>query len=147
MQSAGTYFRDYGEYHKATGNKLTHLIGIPLIILGLLGLLNRISFYNWDIPLINLSPALLVWLLGNGFYVKLHVILGLSMYMSTALLYLAGALMPVSVLWTFFILGWIAQFFGHMVYEKKSPAFLKNLTHLMIGPIFIQNYFLRIYRY
>jgi hypothetical protein len=33
-----------------------------------------------------------------------------------------------------FIVGWIFQFVGHAVYEKKSPAFMKNFEHLFIGP-------------
>jgi uncharacterized membrane protein YGL010W len=38
-----------------------------------------------------------------------------------------------------FIVGWIFQGIGHTVYEKRSPAFLKNLLHLLVGPIFLVN--------
>lgn len=31
--------------------------------------------------------------------------------------------------------GWILQFVGHGVFEKKSPAFLTNVAHLLIGPL------------
>ncbi len=36
-----------------------------------------------------------------------------------------------------FVLGWIFQFVGHLGYEKKSPAFLKNAGHLLIGPLWV----------
>ena len=47
----------------------------------------------------------------------------------------------VSGLWavalTLFVLGWVFQFVGHYVYEKKSPAFARNLVHLLVGPLWI----------
>ena len=36
-----------------------------------------------------------------------------------------------------FVFGWVLQFVGHYVYEKRSPAFMKNLTHLLVGPLWI----------
>ena len=38
-----------------------------------------------------------------------------------------------------FMLGWIFQFVGHSVYEHKSPAFLTNFLHLLVGPLWILN--------
>ena len=38
-----------------------------------------------------------------------------------------------------FLLGWIFQFVGHSVYEHKSPAFLTNFLHLLVGPLWILN--------
>ena len=35
-----------------------------------------------------------------------------------------------------FVIGWILQFVGHY-FEGKSPAFLTNLVHLLIGPLWI----------
>ena len=37
------------------------------------------------------------------------------------------------------IVGWIFQGIGHGVYEKRSPAFTRNLVHLLIGPLFLLN--------
>ena len=36
-----------------------------------------------------------------------------------------------------FVVGWIFQFVGHYVYEKRSPAFYRNLAHLLVGPLWI----------
>jgi uncharacterized membrane protein YGL010W len=36
-----------------------------------------------------------------------------------------------------FVFGWILQGIGHSVYEKNSPAFLRNFVHLAIGPLWI----------
>jgi len=43
-----------------------------------------------------------------------------------------------------FVLGWVFQGIGHARYEKNRPAFLKNLAHLMVGPLFLVNELLRI---
>jgi uncharacterized membrane protein YGL010W len=43
-----------------------------------------------------------------------------------------------------FVLGWIFQAVGHAVYEKNSPAFFRNLVHLLVGPAYLVNKVLRI---
>ena len=43
-----------------------------------------------------------------------------------------------------FVLGWAFQGVGHGVFEKNSPAFLKNLVHLLVGPAYLVNEVLRI---
>jgi len=50
---------------------------------------------------------------------------------------LLGLQLSSTWLWLGFILGWILQFVGHGVFEKKSPAFLKNVAHVLIGPLWI----------
>ena len=52
-------------------------------------------------------------------------------------LYFLGRALPIPALWSLFILGWIFQGIGHYHYEKKSPAFFKNLEHILIGPLWI----------
>jgi uncharacterized membrane protein YGL010W len=54
-------------------------------------------------------------------------------------MYAAGRALPMSVNVAVFVLGWIFQFIGHSVYEKKQPAFFRNFVHLLIGPLWILN--------
>ena len=49
----------------------------------------------------------------------------------------AGRFVPVPAAVALFVLGWVLQFVGHYVYEKKSPAFFRNVTHLLVGPLWI----------
>jgi uncharacterized membrane protein YGL010W len=35
-----------------------------------------------------------------------------------------------------FIVGWVIQFVGHH-FEKAKPAFVDDLTQLLIGPLFL----------
>ena len=41
-------------------------------------------------------------------------------------------------------IGWIFQAIGHAVYEKNSPAFFRNVVHLLVGPAFLWNEALRL---
>ncbi|MDE2314628.1 MAG: DUF962 domain-containing protein, partial [Elusimicrobia bacterium] len=64
---------------------------------------------------------------------------GLGLAMAAVILAMAAVaqhLSPVAV-WTAFILGWIFQFVGHAAFEKKNPAFTRNLIHLLVGPMWI----------
>ena len=44
---------------------------------------------------------------------------------------------PDRVAIALFVVGWIFQFVGHYVYEKRAPAFYRNLAHLLVGPLWI----------
>ena len=35
-----------------------------------------------------------------------------------------------------FVLGWVIQFVGHY-YEGRKPAFIDDLTGLIVGPLFV----------
>ncbi len=34
------------------------------------------------------------------------------------------------------VIGWLVQLAGHAVWEKKSPSFLTNMVHALVGPMF-----------
>ena len=48
-----------------------------------------------------------------------------------------GATVALVLAATLFAAGWGFQLVGHAVYEKNRPAFVRNLRHLLIGPLFI----------
>ena len=142
------FFDDYGSFHQTKENKLTHIFGIPVIVMSVLGLLHMVNLYSVSFFGNNITLTLgnLVFVAGIIFYLRLNILLGLSMIATVGLLYFLGSLMPWYALVAIFILGWIIQIIGHVKYEHKAPAFTKNLVHLLIGPIFIQNYLFKIWR-
>lgn len=144
MQTIDKYFRDYDSYHQTKGNKLTHVVGISMIVISLLGLLDRIEFFHWEMS-VKASPALLLFLAGNAFYLMLDLKVGFAMILATGISYFVGSQLSANTLWGLFIGGWVLQAIGHIVYEKKSPAFAKNLIHLLVGPAYLLNYYLRIH--
>ena len=128
MQPAAALFEEYGAYHRDPRNRLCHEIGIPLIVLSIeafarmldpggyiaLGLTFAVSAYYLAIAQAGAFPA----------------IAGL-----VVLWFLAGYLTwPWAI--AAFVIGGIFQFVGH-AYEGKKPAFLTNLVHLLVGPLWI----------
>lgn len=132
MQDIRALFADYASYHQTRGNKWFHRLGIPMIMLTLLGMLARVQLGPIDAAMILIAASTI-------YYLTLEWRLGLAMLAISVAMYLAGAAMPLMVNVAIFVLGWIFQFIGHSVYEKKNPAFFRNFVHLLVGPLWILN--------
>jgi len=132
-------FAEYREFHTTRGNVITHYIGIPLIATSLLGLLSMVTFGNEQFHPNVIRPDLgwALWLLAIGFYLWLDWKIAVPFSLVMTGMYLIGRSLPVNVLIGMQVVGWIAQYIGHLKYEKKSPAFYTNLQHMLIGPLWI----------
>ena len=130
-----THFADYATFHGTSGNKACHYVGIPLIVLSLFGLLAQVPLFTTAGLTFTLAEAVLVVV--TVYYLTLDVALGLMMFAASVVLSFVGRGLGVPLALALFALGWIFQFVGHYVYEKKSPAFYRNLTHLLVGPLWI----------
>ena len=132
-------FGDYAEHHRSQGNQWCHAVGIPLIAAGLLGLaaveVTRVG--GWPVEL----SAVLILALAPV-YMRLDARLGAALTVAYVLLYLGARMLAWQVNLGLFVLGWALQFVGHGVYEKRSPAFFRNLVHLLVGPLWVMNHFL-----
>ena len=134
MRDIRSLFADYASHHQTKGNKVFHRVGIPLIMLTLLGMLARVPVYG------PVTAGILLVVVAEVVYLMLEWRLALVMLVvSAGMYYVAGAWMPLWLNVTLFVVGWILQFVGHSVYEKKSPAFLTNFLHLLVGPLWILN--------
>ncbi|MBI4467256.1 MAG: DUF962 domain-containing protein [Acidobacteria bacterium] len=134
---------DYEDHHRTAGNKWCHLVGIPLIVVGLLGLL-AVPLFRWQEWPVEIG--LLVALGSGGVYLWLDARLGAAMMGATLLLYLGARLLDWRVALGLFLIGWVFQFIGHGHYEKRSPAFFHNFAHLLVGPLWVLNHALRLRR-
>lgn len=133
---------DYGEHHRTGGNQLCHMLGIPLIILGLLGLLLALPHFrlgsfeaDWAMALVAAAALVYLWLDAK---------LGAAMILADVVLYLVARQINWKIAPGAFVVGWIFQFIGHGVYEKRAPAFSKNLAHLVVGPLWVLNHLVRL---
>ncbi|MCO6055985.1 DUF962 domain-containing protein [Pseudomonas sp. MOB-449] len=130
----------YAEYHRDRRNIATHFVGIPLIVVAVAVLLSRPgteAFGLW------LSPAALAGLVSALYYLRLDLRYGLVMTVLLALSLWIGASFAVQGTATWlgaglgmFVIGWVIQFIGHY-YEGRKPAFVDDLTGLIIGPLFV----------
>jgi uncharacterized membrane protein YGL010W len=138
MASESSLFDDYGAYHRDRRNLICHEIGIPLIVLGIVALLRLVVVPYWGGTLAALAVGLTVlyYIVAFGRTHPLAVVI--AAVGLTALYYLAAW---VTWPWAIaaFVVGWIFQFVGH-AYEGKSPAFLTNLLHLLVGPLWVASH-------
>src|SRR5215472_11417854 len=121
---------DYQQHHQTAGNRACHMVGIPLIVIGLLGLLSVkvVTVSGRAVP----ASMLLAIAIGS-IDIWLDARLG-ALMLAIALAVCYGArLLPWKISLAIFVIGWVFQFVGHGVYEKRSPAFYRNLAHLIVA--------------
>ncbi len=140
MKTLVDQLSQYAAYHRDARNLVTHLIGIPMIVVAVVTLLSRPAF---DVAGIALSPAVIVAAIAVGYYLMLDVRMGLAMLVAIGLSVTAGqwfaSLSTAGWLaWGIglFVVGWVFQFVGHY-YEGRKPAFVDDIVGLIIGPLFV----------
>jgi uncharacterized membrane protein YGL010W len=122
---------EYGACHRSRGNLLCHAVGITSIVFGILSMLHALPVSGlWTASEVLVALAVVV-------YVALDPLLGAAA---------ARAVGDWRVGAAAFAVGWIFQGIGHAVFEKNSPAFLRNLVHLLVGPAYLVHEALRLSR-
>jgi uncharacterized membrane protein YGL010W len=129
------HFADYAAFHQTQGNQACHYVGIPLIVLSIFALLAGVPLATVGGFEVTLAEPILLAI--TAYYLTLDVPLALLMLAASLALDLAGRRIPLLPAAGLFILGWILQFIGHYVYEGRSPAFFRNVVHLLVGPLWI----------
>lgn len=137
MQTVDALFADYASYHQTKGNKVFHRLGIPMIMLSLIGMLTFVPLFT--LGTVRFDAAMLLIALSSAYYFIIEWRLGIAMIAVSILFYFIGAALGLWINLALFVLGWIFQFIGHKVYEHKNPAFFRNFVHLLIGPLWILN--------
>lgn len=140
MTSGTRLLDEYGAYHRDRRNLICHEIGIPLIVLGVVALLRlpHVWLPFWSTTLAGAALTVLIFYY-IGAFMREHTAAVVIAIVGLSLIYVISAY----VTWPFaigaFVAGWIFQFVGH-AYEGKSPAFLTNLLHLLVGPLWVASH-------
>lgn len=145
MRKVDSLLADYASHHATRGNVACHFVGIPLIVFGMISMFRVVRLIEAAgfLGAVTLAEILIVAVC--AFYLSLNGALALAMLAAFALLDgLAAGIGNWRVGLATFVVGWVFQGIGHAVYEKKSPSFLKNAVHLLVGPLFLANEVLRI---
>lgn len=130
-----SHFADYGSFHATPGNKACHTIGIPLIYFSVIALLAHVPLVRFESFAVTLAEPVILAV--TVYYLRLDAALGVTMLVVSAVMAVVGRFVTVPAALVLFVVGWALQFVGHYVYEKKSPAFFRNVTHLLVGPLWI----------
>jgi uncharacterized membrane protein YGL010W len=140
MRNLTDHLSQYAAYHRDKRNILTHLVGIPMIVLAIVVLLAR---WQWPLAGLLVSPASVLVLVSVLFYLRLDLPLGVLMGLLLAVVHQAGHAMAAWSLMPWlgmgvglFVVGWVFQFVGHY-FEGKKPAFVDDIAGLIIGPLFV----------
>lgn len=140
MKSLVDHLSQYAAYHRDPRNIASHFIGIPLIFVAVAVLLSR---PGWPVGPVLVSPALLVAVASAWFYLRLELRLGVLMTVLLGLAVWLGQVLAAqsTSMWLgsglgMFVVGWVIQFVGHY-YEGRKPAFVDDLTGLIVGPLFV----------
>jgi uncharacterized membrane protein YGL010W len=137
MQDIHALFADYASYHQTAGNKTFHRLGIPMIMLSLIGMLTQVPLFTAGT--VRYDVAMLLIAAASAYYFVIEWRLAIAMTAVSIAFYFIGAAIPLVINAVLFVLGWIFQFIGHKVYEHKNPAFFRNFVHLLVGPLWILN--------
>lgn len=121
-------YAQYAGYHQDRRNKRAHAAGIPLIVLGVLGLLAQVRLGPVDLAVAAAVAVLL-------YYAAIDARGALLSAAFFAILYAIAKRLPWEADVGAFLLGWIFQLVGHRL-EGNKPKFLENLVYLLIGPLY-----------
>lgn len=129
------HFAEYARFHATRGNQACHYFAIPLIVLSVLAMLAPLGLFQVGGHVVTAAELVVIGI--TLYYLTLDPILALLMLAVSALFVMVGRPMGFAAGLGLFVFGWIVQFVGHYAYEKKSPAFFRNLVHLLVGPLWV----------
>jgi uncharacterized membrane protein YGL010W len=140
MKNLIDHLSQYASYHRDPRNIVSHFLGIPMIVFAVVVILSLPGGFLGGLWL---SPAALVVVASTIFYLRLDLAFGALMAVVLGLCLWGGAVLaqqPILV-WLsaglgVFIAGWLIQFVGHY-YEGRKPAFIDDVSGLIIGPLFV----------
>ena len=120
---------EHATYHSDKRNRLCHEIGIPLIVLGIVVALRLVHYGAVDLATVAILAT-------SFYYARIVGGAAVNAIVGFVGLYAIATLFAWPFAIAFFAAGWVLQFVGHY-FEGKSPAFLTNLVHLLVGPLWI----------
>jgi len=121
-------YAEYGSYHADPRNRLCHAFGIPLIVLGVLGLLASVHLGPIDLAIPVAALVLIYYATVSPRGALISLVLFAALYVVAVHLSWAPSVAA-------FVAGWVFQLAGHRM-EGNKPKFLDNLTYLAIGPLY-----------
>lgn len=142
----------YRRYHRQPVNVMIHVVCIPLILVTSLFNLTRLALPGSISKEIGVNPEaepFMNFSIIVGFYYWIYYtvldtscgfMVGTIVFALTIKFSQLNAVAPQSahlISWAVWGIGWIAQFIGHGIFEKRAPALFSNLQQaLVLAPYF-----------
>jgi uncharacterized membrane protein YGL010W len=125
---------EYTDCHRHPINRLTHKIAIPFIVFHILAMLSWVPLAT--VAGVALHAGHVGWLIAVAWYLTMHLRLGLILAVLFGLCLPLAAVVPKPAVIAIAAVGWLVQLAGHVVWEKRQPAFLRNLLQALVGPLY-----------
>lgn len=145
LKNLSQWLSEYGETHQNSLNQWIHKACVPAIvwsIIGVLHLLPPLFYFRYEQHNIPVTWAHILSLFALGFYLSLSIRVAFFMLMFILSIFFSQAILRDMSLdhfgfyVLFFVVAWIGQFVGHKI-EGKKPAFFKDVSFLLIGPVWV----------
>lgn len=136
------WFSEYDQTHRHPMNRATHKVAIPLIVFHVVAMLGWLPLFTVEGHAITAGHLAVV--AGTIFYASVSPLYAVIMLVFTSgCLWISqrmdaqlGPQAARTVIVGLAIFAWVVQLAGHAVWEKKSPAFVRNMVQALIGPIY-----------
>ncbi len=125
----------YDADHRHPWTHRTHALGIPMVILSVMGFVNLIPGHRvlWGVTL-GWSELALATVI--AFYAQHDLRIALAAAPAGAALAVLSRRIPWTGHAAIFVLSWVLQLLGHGVWERNRPAFFKSVVQLLVGPAY-----------
>ena len=140
MKTLAQQMAVYNAYHRNERNKMTHFIGVPLIVLALL---IPMSWFRLQIGSVAITGAMLFVAMVTIWYLLLDIPLAvLTIAGVLPLLWAADAIAAQGTTFGWiaftiaFVGGWVFQLVGHAI-EGRRPALVDNFLQIFVAPVFL----------
>jgi uncharacterized membrane protein YGL010W len=129
---------EYGSFHRHPVNRALHVLGIPLLGIGSLGLLSQLAIpVGVGVPALEPNAAWLSLLVAAGWYLVLDCRAGWPVLAIIVACYAVGSFLPGPVLVGLWVTGAVTHLVGHYGFEGKPPAFLYTPLAVLEAPAWL----------
>jgi uncharacterized membrane protein YGL010W len=128
------HVENYAHSHATPVNKALHFLGIPVLMVALLGLIAKVA-YDWGaLPPLQPNLGWPVLLFASAWYLRMDRRIGLVSVLTLVLCYALGCYLSLSLLFALLALGAILHIVGHYGFEGKPPALLSTPIAILEAP-------------
>ncbi len=127
---------EYEAYHTHPINRLTHKVAIPLIMFHVVAMLDWVRLGGLEVAGHPVALAHGLLLPVAGWYLWMAPRLAPLVLLPLLVCLPLGRATSQWLVVLLAVVAWIIQLAGHVVWEKRSPAFVTNLLQLLVGPVF-----------
>ena len=136
------WFDEYDQTHSHPMNRVTHKFAIPIIVFHIVAMLQwavlgQLGGLTLTVGHVFAAAVVVFYAsLDVRYAAVMAVYAAACLWAGTALQTALGLQQEKIAVIAIAAFGWMIQLAGHAIWEKKSPAFLRNLVQALVGPVY-----------